>query len=241
MQTQNISVRYFVHFVAVSSNQKIGPIPATTSTEKFCPVACPLNRANAGGCYADYGPQAIHWKKVTAGERGADWSTLCDKVRALPRGQLWRHNVSGDLPSSDRTHIDAEKLAELVAANRGRNGFTYTHYDPSVPGNADAIRAANAGGFTVNLSGNNLEHADQLADTGAGPVVVVLPADAPRKLRTPAGRKVYACPAEVSDRVSCATCKLCARQDRGNVIIGFHAHGTGKRKADAIAQNMRAN
>jgi hypothetical protein len=87
MQTSTMTVSYFVHFVAVSSNQKIGPIPATTSTEKFCPLACPLNRASAGGCYADYGPQAIHWKKVTNGERGASWSALCDKVKALPRGQ----------------------------------------------------------------------------------------------------------------------------------------------------------
>ena len=79
--------KFNVHFVPVSSNKKIGPIPATTSTESFCPAACPLNRANAGGCYADYGPQAIHWKKVTAGERGDSWGALCEKIRALPREQ----------------------------------------------------------------------------------------------------------------------------------------------------------
>lgn len=225
-----------VHFVPVSSNKKIGPIPATTSTESFCPAACPLNRANAGGCYADYGPQAIHWKKVTAGERGDSWGALCEKIRALPRGQLWRHNVSGDLPTADRVRIDAEKLGELVRANKGRAGFTYTHHDMSAPGNADAVRDANAAGFTVNLSANNLEHADQLAELGIAPVVTILPADAPRKLTTPAGRKVFACPAETSERISCANCKLCARADRAGVIIGFHAHGTGKRKADAIAR-----
>ena len=236
MQTQNVSARYFVHFTLTSSNKKIGPIPATTSTEKYCPLVCPLNHANEGGCYADYGPQAIHWKKVTAGERGTEWSALLEKVSALPRGQLWRHNVSGDLPSADRVHIDAEKLAQLVTANRGRKGFTYTHYDATIPANADAIRAANEAGFTINLSANNLDHADQLADTGAGPVVVVLPADAPRKLTTPAGRKVFACPAETSERINCANCGLCARTDRAGVIVGFHAHGTGKRKADAIAR-----
>ena len=236
MKTQH-TVSYAVHFTIVSSNQKIGPIPATTSTEKFCPISCPLNRANAGGCYADYGPQAIHWKKVTNGERGASWSALCENVRKLPRGQLWRHNVSGDLPTADRVHIDTEKLAELVEANRGRKGFTYTHHDPHAPGNAEAIRAANAGGLTVNLSANTVTEADQLAELNIAPVVVVLPADAPRTLKTPAGRTVVACPAEYSD-INCARCGLCQRQasERRDVIVGFHAHGTGKRKADAVAR-----
>lgn len=235
-----MTVQQFVHFVAVSSNKKIGPIPATTSTEKFCPIVCPLNHANEGGCYADYGPQAIHWRKVTAGERGASFDALVEKIRALPRGQLWRHNVSGDLPSNDRIRIDADRLTQLVAANRGRKGFTYTHYDPTIAENADAIRSANADGFTINLSANNLDHADQLAATGAGPVVVVIPADAPKKLTTPAGRKVFACPAETSDRISCANCQLCQRRDRGGVIVGFHAHGTGRKKANAIAQGVAA-
>jgi hypothetical protein len=225
-----------IHFTPVSSNQKIGPIPATTSTEKFCPVSCPLNRANAGGCYADYGPQAIHWKKVTNGERGASFDALLDNVRKLPRGQLWRHNVSGDLPTEDRVHIDSGKLAQLAAANKGRRGFTYTHHDMTAAGNAEAVRDANAAGFTVNLSANNPAHADKLAELGIAPVVTILPADAPRKLTTPAGRRIVACPAEYTE-TNCARCGLCARQaaDRADIIIGFHVHGTGKKKAAAVA------
>jgi hypothetical protein len=83
------------------------------------------------------------------------------------------------------------------------------------------------------LSANNLAHADALAETGAGPVVTVLPTNAPAKTTTPAGRPVITCPAQTRDDVSCADCQLCARADRPT-IIGFLAHGTGAKKAEKI-------
>jgi hypothetical protein len=229
-----------VSFTRVSSNAKTGPIPTTTTTARSCPTACPFNHENAGGCYAEYGPQALHWRKVTSGERGSNWQSLCDNVASLPARALWRHNVAGDLPTTDRVHIDAGKLEQLVQANAGRHGFTYTHHDMTIEANRDAVRKANANGFTINLSGNNAAHADTLADMNIGPVVTVLPTDAPRISKTPAGRTIVACPAEYSDRVTCANCGLCQRQDRKNVIVGFHSHGTGKKKANAIAQGVAA-
>jgi hypothetical protein len=102
---------------------------------------------------------------VTAGSRGADWTTFVDMVAAFPAGTLWRHNQAGDLPGNGST-IDPVALGSLVAANAGRRGFTYTHYR-----DADSIawvRHANQWGFTVNLSGNDLADADRLADLEAG-------------------------------------------------------------------------
>lgn len=221
----------YVHLTQKSSNKKTGPIPVSTSTFNWCPDVCPFKR---NGCYADGGPQAIHWRKVTAGERGLPWADFLAAIQALPAGQLWRHNVSGDLPGTDG-RLDSDMVAGLVAANEGRRGFTYTHYAPT-PHNLAIIATANRRGFTVNLSANNLQHADQLADTGAGPVTVVLPADQQENTTTPAGRRVVVCPAVTRDNVSCATCKLCAVRDRA-VIVGFPAHGSGKRKADAVAKN----
>ena len=229
-----------VAFTRVSTNAKTGPIPTTTTTARTCPTACPFNHANSGGCYAEYGPQAIHWRKVTNGERGGTWGDLCDSVASLPARTLWRHNVAGDLPTADRVHIDAEKLSQLVEANAGRHGFTYTHHDMTVPGNAEAVADANARGFTVNLSANSPGHADTLAALDIGPVVTVLPADAPRTLKTPQGRQIVACPAEYSDSVTCANCGLCQRQSRKGVIVGFHAHGTGRKKANAVAMGVAA-
>jgi hypothetical protein len=96
------------------------------------------------------------------------------------------------------------------------------------------VAYANAAGFTVNLSANNLAHADDLADLGIAPVVTVLPADATDNTVTPKGRKVVICPATIRDDVSCATCGLCARLR--DAIVGFPAHGASKRKAEAIAK-----
>jgi len=222
---------YRVALTAKSSNAKTGPIPVSTTTADTCPNSCPLK---AKGCYAKGGPLAIHWRAITEGRRGGSWDAFCSSVSLLPEGQLWRHNQAGDLPGNGET-IDSAALRQLVKANKGRRGFTYTHYLPT-RSNLAAIRAANKGGFTVNLSADNLAEADQLAGKKAGPVVVVLPSDAPEKTVTPEGRQVIACPAETRDSVTCASCQLCARADRHGIIIGFRAHGSGKKAATVVAR-----
>ena len=224
-----IAGAYNVHFTPRSSNAKIGPIPATVTERKTCPPTCPFYDA---GCYAGVGPVSWHWKKVTNGQRGDNWAALCESIAALPAGQLWRHNVAGDLPG-DGVTIDQKALGELVRANMKKRGFTYTHY-PTTSDNLDAVRVANLHGFTINLSANNLDHADELASHAVAPVVVVLPEDAPKSLTTPQGHKVATCPATYSD-TNCKECQLCQRGDRA-VIVGFPAHGAQKRAADVIAR-----
>jgi hypothetical protein len=66
------------------------------------------------------------------------------------------------------------------------------------------------------------------------PAVCVVPSDYkhhPRNI-SPAGNRVQVCPAQLSDKVDCATCRLCQNRP-DDVIIAFKAHGTGKRKAEA--------
>lgn len=215
----------------VSANRKVGPIPVTYSSAETCPDACPLKGA---GCYAESGHVHIHWKQVTAGKRGGSWDDLLHAVRSLPKGQLWRHNVAGDLPGTGDT-LDPFELIRLAVANRGRRGFTYTHKPLRNALERSAVQQANADGFTVNLSANTLQHADELKALGVGPVVVVLPEDAPDTLTTPGGHHVVACPAEKNDSVSCSTCGACAVTTRKS-IIGFHAHGSRKKKVNIIAR-----
>lgn len=216
------------HITLESKNQKTGPIPVTTSASDTCPDACPLKK---NGCYADAGPLGLHWRAVSDGRRGISWAELCETIAALPDGQLWRHNQAGDLPGQNG-EIDARELGELVRANIGRRGFTYTH-KPMTPANAHWVRAANEWGFTINLSANDLAHADEMADTGVGPVVTLLPADMRENTFTPAGRRVVICPAETRDDVTCASCQLCSRANR-DCIVGFPAHGTSKARAQAV-------
>jgi hypothetical protein len=161
---------------------------------------------------------------VSDKKRGTEWPEFTKSIAALPAGQLWRHNQAGDLPQQNGT-VDPVKLGELVAANTGKRGFTYSHHRDA--DSINWIRHANAWGFTVNLSANDLHDADYLASQNAGPVVVVLPSTQNENLKTPAGRPVIVCPATQRDDVSCATCQLCQRQRAA--IVGFPAHGSRHR------------
>jgi len=167
---------------------------------------------------------------------------------------LWRHNQCGDLipkqprPSiggtkeGDPDAIDKSLLGQLVNANKGKKGFTYTHYDVLSPGytgdwNRDAIKKANEGGFTINLSADNLDQADKMADLHIAPVTVLLPSNTTGKILTPADRTVVICPVAADKLESCAVCKLCAMKDR-KAIIGFPAHGHKKKSIDRFLQIM---
>ena len=158
----------------------------------------------------------------------------------------------------DKKNLDERKCYQLADANDERDGFTYSHYDViDNEHNRKVLTVVNQSNFTVNLSGNNMVHADQLVETGAGPVCTVLPKELGREkkkgkwtepladyrarvknLKTPAGNGVAPCPATYLDDLSCLDCMLCAKKDRKK-IVGFPAHGTGARKADAVATKLR--
>ena len=221
------------HITMKSKNAKVGKMAVTTSTATTCPTSCPFK---SNGCYADSGPLKLHWDKVTREERGDDWSTFISKIKNMPEGSKWRHNQAGDLPG-DMVNLDHDKCIELARANDNKRGFTYTHYDVlSSWDNRVTVNMMNHLGFTVNVSANNLDHADKLCDMDIAPVVVVLPIEQTTNTVTPKGRKVVVCPATFKDDVSCASCMLCEKWDR-NVIVGFPAHGTSKKKASVVASN----
>ena len=214
------------HFSPCSRNAKTGPIPTSTTAADTCPRSCPMFST----CYAKGGPQAMHWNKVTNRERGGTLRNLFDHVAALPENQVWRHNVSGDLPGTGE-RINGRQLQLLVNANAGKRGFTYTHKRPEVADNAAHIARANRDGFTINLSANTLAETDEYLALDIGPVVTVLPVDQTTNTRTPNGARVVVCPATQRDDVTCATCKLCQVRDRG-VVIGFPVHGSRKLQAN---------
>jgi hypothetical protein len=220
-----------IAFTLKSRNAKTGNIPVSTSDASTCPSACPLKAS--GACYAKHGPLGMFWAKVNSGKalNLLDWPAFLAAIKALPKGQLWRMNQAGDLPGLDN-EIDALALLDLVLANVGRKGFTYTH-KPMTETNAPLVASANRNGFTINLSADTLHEADQLAELGIGPVVAVVARDA-ENMTTPQGRKVVICPAQTRDDVTCKTCGLCARADR-QAIIGFRAHGVSAKKAETIA------
>lgn len=227
---QNKTKQAVAIFVRKSANAKTGPIPVTYSGRDTCPQSCPQYRA---GCYAEAGFYTrLAWDRV--GRDGVSWDELCKKVAALPEGQLWRHNIAGDLPGESEA-VDAKKLAALVLANLGKRGFTYSH--KKSPQAIRAIRAANRAGFTINLSADNAGEADTLAAHKAGPVVAIVPIDNPEISHTPQGRKIIVCPAQSRENVTCEKCGLCAIAGR-DFIVGFRAHGTRAKMADASARKI---
>lgn len=217
------------HLKSNSNNRKTGPIHVSTSPKFTCPDSCELK---GSGCLAEGGPLLLHWNKVTRGERGVSWESFLKAVRNIPKGSLWRHNVAGDLVGNDDS-IDSNALMQLVRANKGKKGFTYTHYPVNKNNNLEAIREANSNGFTVNVSCNGTGHAAKVYKATALPVVTVLPTDAPNDQWVD-GVRIVACPADKTDKIQCINCGLCADSNR-KYVIGFRAHGTRKKKANEIA------
>ena len=141
-----------IHFIPKSANRKTGDIPVTYSERDTCPQSCPHYRSD---CYAEDYYTAMNWNKVPT--RCASLADTCESIAALPDRQLWRFNVAGDLPGKGET-VDPAALGEIVRANIGKRGFTFTHKKSD-----DAIkwaRHANEWGFTVNLSADDAGEAD---------------------------------------------------------------------------------
>ena len=215
--------------VRMSANRKLGGLPATATSADTCPQRCSFR---SSGCYAESGPSGINFRALTERRRGTDLDTFCAGIRKLPKHQLYRLNQAGDLPG-DGFKIDQVALQKIVSANRGRHGFSYTHYSPYDPDNAKAIRCANSEGLAINLSAETLDEVDRYIALGIAPVVVTLPSDQVKSVTTPGGNTVTVCPASLSDDVTCATCAACSVPERRGAI-GFPAHGSGKAHVEKI-------
>ena len=217
----------FVHLTPISGNRKVGPIKVTTTDKNSCPTECGIKDE----CYASGGPLAIHWKKVTSGERGDNWDGFVNRVKRFRKNELWRHNQAGDLPPNQDGKLDADKCNALAQAAAHTDGWTYTHYNPTDEHNSEVIRSMNnVGGLVVNLSADNIQQADESYQLGIAPVTVVLPEDAPNMGNTtPEGLPIVVCPAQTQEEMSCNICELCQKRDRKS-IVGFKAHGSRRKK-----------
>lgn len=211
---------------AATPRQGPWPSPRQVRTPAFQVVAfgkaAAMSRTVSWRCIGELFPQE---------PRGGSFDELLAQIRTLPRRALWRHNQAGDLTPSAPGTIDVHLLSRLAMANRGRRGFTYTHYPPT-RANRAAIRQANQLGFAVNLSAETLAQADGYAVLEVAPVVVVLPVGTTKPTRTPSGRPVIVCPSSVGN-TDCLSCGICQQRDR-SVIVGFPAHGARARHVERI-------
>ena len=206
-----------------NGNTKTGRMLVTRSSAITCPPSCPFIGA---GCYGEASQSGTRvWREISGGSDGVSLSDLCDRIRAVPAGSLWRMNETGDLPGVGN-RIRMSSLRRITKANSGRRGFTYTH-KTLTPRNVSAIREANADDFVVNLSADNRADAVRKLDANCAPVVLVVPLGTPRMTRLDNDVRVLRCPAERSDK-TCLDCGWCARPNR-DFVVGFGAHGVRKR------------
>jgi hypothetical protein len=181
----------------------------------------------------------FHWDKLDSGERGVAMAEFFRLIAALPPAQLWRHNQVGDIVANGG-RISRRFLRGLIAANRGKRGYTYSHHDLALGENLALIRQANRQGFTINVSTESELAADRAVAAGLPAVVAVPSTETRTAWDTPAGNRVVVCPAQrEGSTVDCATCQLCYQRPAG-LIVAFIAHGTSKAKANAAIAGVSA-
>lgn len=238
-----------VLFIKKSSNKKVGSLPVTITEAASCPKTCPhIN----GNCYGKTGPQSWIWAKVnkgTAGKNLSGWDEFCKKISALPAGQPWRHNTTGDLFHVDGL-IRLDLLKKLIDANRGKRGWTYSHHLLNTH-NTEALKYATNNEFTINASCETLEQSDKALNKGLNAACIVssnrpelIPFSSLKDkrtyyrqtapIKTPQGRRLVICPAQKSDSQACKTCLLCSKQSKGKWAVGFVAHGNNKKKLEQL-------
>lgn len=218
-------------------------------------------------CYPAQGYQGYHWDKVE--ENGMALDELDKGLRYLLNpNEDWRYADAGDMPPvrDNRNRIDVDKA--YVILKHGRP-FLYSHYPVSryrpkavktsamqrlmwksltaddCKWNRDGIRfLMDSTQAVINLSADNLRHADILADLKLAPVVVVLPKGTRQQLYTPKGRLVVVCPSKLQGlgKFTCRQCggmgerPLCSRRERVE-IWGFPAHGVKWKEVNQIAKD----
>jgi hypothetical protein len=219
-----------VHLVAISSNSKIGPMPATYRGRETCPTDCAfLNN----GCYGDGRIFALAHKYVRA--------LSIDKAREILRraktdAKYLRDRVVGDLVNS-RGLFDMNYVRGIarLAREHGLTVFGYTHaWRILTREDAAAIRAT---GYVMNASCETVQDVRHAISLGMPSVITN---DKIVEGATVAGYRVITCPAQIRDNVTCATCGLCAKPDR-KVIIRFLTHGPSKKRARAAIEEREAH
>jgi len=224
------------HLSRVSTNQKTGPIPVSSSQRSTCSPTCPFLK---NGCYGENYPMKFHWDKLDSGERGVPMAEFFRLIAALPPAQLWRHNQVGDIVANGG-RISRRFLRGLIAANRGKRGYTYSHHDLALGENLALIRQANRQGLTINVSTETETAADRAVAAGLPAVVAVPSTETRTAWDTPSGNRVVVCPAQRDgSTVDCATCQLCYQRPAG-LVVAFLAHGTSKAKANAAIAGVTA-
>jgi len=204
------------------------------SARSTCSDVCPFKRS---GCFGDNFPLSLHWDRLD--RSGLSWDEMIGKIQALQPLTLFRHNVVGDLHLLDDGSIDEVKLEAFAQAARSKRPIVYTH-SPQTTRNLNALsKLRESRGLVVNVSCETLAQAERALSFGVNAVLTVKRSEVTETTRNGKTLALVPCPAESRDDVTCATCKLCAR-DRvaSGVVVTFHAHGAQTKKLETALDGV---
>ena len=205
---------------AVTSARKTGPIPVQyvgatrEQTVKSCSGCAlrPKSEGGSGDCFARIGtPAMAHAGMYKACAKGKDYSLGKALAERRYAAKVARFGFNGDPSWVANLANELEQVRQT-----GMRVLGYTHYwrDKANAWLADVFMA----------SCNNLEEADEAADMGFRPAVL-LPFDWKHKIfKTPKGRQGIVCPAQMNPRLDCESCLLCVIGQK-DLIVGFIDHG----------------
>jgi len=217
------------HLTKTSANKKLGSfVAASTSSADTCSDYCPFKQD--GSCYAMHGPQSWHWAKVSSGARGSNWWEFCQSVLNLKPKQLFRLNVSGDIPTNQDGLIDKVKLSTLVTSCELQElkAWTYTHTYLNDNENLNIIKENESKHLTINLSCEDRYQAASYQQEGFN--VSVVDDDLFELLRDgyqikQGSTKFAACPEQLpNSKATCSTCKLCTISSSKRPVVVFKKH-----------------
>ena len=199
-------------------NSKTGPMHTISTTQASCPPTC---RLMGNGCYAEYGPQGIHTRRLNAATpRGISPEDIAREearlIAQLPPDKPIRLHVVGDTTTNQ-----AARLLARAVKWYSHVCYTYTHAWCTVSRKAwgciqvlascestDEVRQAEARGYKAALVVDRFQS---------------------NKAYWVDGIKVIPCPQQTGRATNCRECKLCIH-GRFDGTIGFEAHGSGARR-----------
>jgi ferredoxin len=205
-----------------TANRKLGPGAwVVTIGRDSCPASCPFKNA---GCYAESGPLAMAWRRVSSGAAKGDgvsrWtgvgaSSLAATLDTLPipRGSMIRLGDAGDISFGAPYGVpDTLDRAVRRLIHRGVDVIAYSHsQSPALP-------------YWVNRSREGMDVHDAYYAYHASVSTYATPEDIPDT------SSIVRCPAEYRDDVTCDSCRLCAKTSRSSVVA-FTVHGSSSARA----------
>lgn len=219
--------------VEISGNSKTGPCSNTSAAQPSCDPGCAF--FDGGGCYGEedrVGMQTAKLNAAAGGRRAQVDPLLIARQEAREIDRLsglhdLRLHIVGDCRTNGAARIVARAAERFMRRDR-RRAWTYTHAWRKV-------KRASWGAVSVLASCETAADVTQALSQGWAAALVVAAHAGAKAWKHAAGFTVLPCPHDTHG-TQCIRCRLCwddARLREERIVIGFAAHGAGRKRVQA--------